>query len=88
MTTSQQANQPNSTQNPKPIHINNECYFLLSEEHLYELERINGVLQFVHSLLWQCRQNADFNLTDLGDVLAYPADSLFEILKELNSSSK
>lgn len=89
MNTSQKlAITPNHNQSenyPDFVTIDNESYFLLTEERLYDLERINGALQFLYSILWQSQQNADFNFSDLGDVLAYPAEKLHEVLREINS---
>ena len=89
MNTSQKlAITPNRNQSenyPDFVTIDNESYFLLTEDRLYDLERINGALHFLHSILWQSKHNADFTLSELGDVVAYPAEKLHEILQEINS---
>lgn len=70
---------------PEYISVNGEMYYLLKETRLYELKRIQDILQFILLSFFNNQTNVTIGAEEFQAALEYPLFNLQAIVRELNA---
>lgn len=62
---------------------NGELYYPLSEDGYNALVRAEGALNALSQLCWTENSGSSVTLENMGDLIAYPADALADVIKNV-----
>lgn len=62
---------------------NGEWYYPLSEDGYNALVRAEGALNALSQLCWTENSGSSVTLENMGDLIAYPADALADVIKNV-----
>lgn len=70
---------------PEYVSVNGEMYYLLKETRLYELKRIQDILQFILLSFFNNQTNVTIGTEEFQAALEYPLFNLQAIVREINA---